>query len=88
MAIERGYEINDRLGETLFLAVCKTMKLEPYRLPRKRALFVSAPDQATHDALWKRFSTLAPTLDQKLMVLTADFIREHCGLDVNIPHVG
>lgn len=86
-AIECGYEVSDRLMQTLFLAVCQTMNLEPYRLPRKRLLFVTAPDQATHDALCQRFTSLATKMDQKLMALTADFIREHCGRDVNIPHV-
>lgn len=61
------------------------MKLKPYRLPRKRSLFVSAPDLATHEELWRRFSPLATTLDQKLMTLTADFVREQCGLDVGVP---
>jgi hypothetical protein len=86
--IECGYEVSDRRMQTLFVAVCQTMKLEPYRLGKKRLLFVTAPDQATHDALCERFDTLAAKMDQKLTALTADFIREHCGRDVKIPHVG
>ena len=48
---------------------------------------MTAPDQATHDALDQRFTTLASKMDHKLMALTAEFIREHCGRDVKIPHV-
>ena len=86
--IECGYEVNDRQMQALLVAVCQTMKLEPYRLPRKREIFVTAPDQATHDALRQRFTSLATEMDQKLIALTTDFIQERCGRDVKIPRVG
>lgn len=82
--VERSYQMNDRLTRTLFVALCKTMNLEP-GLKSKRPLapiYVIAPDTATHDRLLARYDELAASLDDKLIALTTDFIREHLGIEI------
>lgn len=83
--VARGYDIDDRLLRTLFLAVCKSMHLVPMRDDRTPTLVVTAPDVATQDQLEARFLALSAQLDDQLMALTVGFIREHCGLDVPLP---
>ena len=82
--IERGYTMNDRLLRTLFLAICRNMKLEAFTKTRKELapVWVAAPDAATHDELMRRYDALAAILDAKLMGLTSDFVREHCGIEL------
>ena len=82
--VECGYAIDDRLLRTLFVAVCKTMNLEAVRRGKKATLYVTAPDVATQDRLEARFRALSTDLDDKLRAVAADFVREHCGLDVPV----
>lgn len=84
--VERNYEIDDRLLRTLFLAVCRTMNLEAYGDSRhpESVLFVTTTDAATQDQLERRFRALSQELDDALMALTTDFIRERCGIEVPI----
>ena len=86
LQIERRYEVSDRLARALFAALCRSMNLEPYTRGRKTSsvVYVMAPDAATHEQLWTRYKTLVPELDQQLLGVTANFIRQHCGIDVPI----
>jgi hypothetical protein len=85
--LERKYDLGDRLMLTLFLAVCRTMQLKAYRRGKKTStvLYVPAPDEATHERLWARFTALAPALDEKLLEVTANYVREHCGVELQPP---
>ena len=82
--VEHGYDIDDRLVRTLFLAACKAMNLEAVRHGKKATRYVTAPDEATQDRFYARLSALATDLDTRLLDLTADFIREHFGIEVPI----
>lgn len=82
--VERKYPVTDRLARGLFVALCRSMGLEPYVRSKGATapVYVSAPDVATHERLWARYRTLLPELDDKLLTLTSDFIREHCGIEM------
>jgi hypothetical protein len=82
--LERKYDLGDRLMLTLFLAVCRAMGLKAYRRGKKTSTvrYVLAPDGAAHERLWTRFTALAPALDEKLLDVTADYVREHCGVEL------
>jgi len=45
---------------------------------------VTTPNVAMQDLLEQRFRSLSQELDDKLMALAVDFIRERCGIDVPI----
>jgi hypothetical protein len=82
--VERKYPLTDRLARGLFVAICRAEGLEPYVRSKGATapVYVTAPDVATHERLWARYGMLMPKLDDRLLVTTSDFIREHCGLDM------
>ena len=68
----------------MLAAVCRTMGLEPYARSKSPTapIYVQAPDRATHDQLWARFTTLVAQMDDQLLEVTRTFIQEHCGIDL------
>jgi len=84
--VERRYAISDRLARALFVALCRSMKLTAEaNSPKVTApIYVTAPDDATHDRLWERYRALMPDLDDQLLATTAAFIRTHCGVEMPV----
>ncbi len=84
MRIERRYPVRDRLARALFTAICRSMGLEPTANRRSMTapIYVMAPDSATHERLWARYTALVPHLDDQLLAVTRGFILEQCGIDM------
>jgi len=82
LEIERKYPVTDRVARALFAAICRSMNLEPTAASKRPGapIYVRAPDAATHERLWARYRELMPTLDDRVLDVTADFIREHTGI--------
>jgi hypothetical protein len=81
--VERSYDVKDRFARALLAAVCRSMGLEPFARSKSPTapIYVRAPDRATHDRMWERFTGLVPALDDRLLEVTRSFIKEQCGLD-------
>lgn len=80
--IERKYPVTDRVARALFAAICRSMNLEPTAASKRPGapIYVRAPDAATHERLWARYRELMPALDDRVLAVTADFIRENTGI--------
>ena len=79
-AFERQYSITDPYLWTLFAAICQHAGAKVYRRKRQRTstLCVMAP-LPLHDELWDRFQRQASRLEDKLKMLTQEFVnREVC----------
>ena len=81
--VEHSYDVKDRFARALLAAVCRSMGLEPFARSKKPTapIYVRAPDRATLDQMWSRFTSLVPALDDRLLDVTRSFIKEQCGHD-------
>jgi len=81
--VDRSYDVKDRFARALLAAVCRSMGLEPFARSKTPTapIYIRAPDRATHDQMWERFTGLVPALDDRLLDVTRSFIKEQCGLD-------
>ena len=78
--LEQTYRVGDAHGTRLFLALCRSRGLLPYRHRRSHAgtISVRAPI-AEHDALWARYLELDRELQIKLTELTLAFVKSRVG---------
>lgn len=79
-AFERQYSIADPYLWTLFVAICQHAGAKVYRRKRQRSstICVMTP-LALHDAIWEQFQRQASNLEDKLKMLTQEFVnREVC----------
>jgi hypothetical protein len=76
-SFEQSYRIGDAYTTKLFLELCRSRGLLPYRHKRQHAgtLCVRAP-LAEHDALWTSFLELSRQLEAKLYEVTCAFVSE------------
>lgn len=78
--LEQTYRVGDDHGTRLFLALCRSRGLLPYRHRRSRAGTISVrASLAEHDALWARYLELDRDLQVKLTELTLAFIKSRLG---------
>jgi hypothetical protein len=78
--LEQTYRIGDAHGTKLFLALCRSRGLLPYRHRRSHAGTISVRASiAEHDALWARYLELDRELQIKLTELTLAFVKSRVG---------
>jgi hypothetical protein len=78
--LEQTYRVGDDHGTRLFLALCRSRGLLPYRHRRSHAGTISVrASLAEHDALWARYLELDRDLQVKLTELTLAFIKSRVG---------
>ena len=78
--LEQTYRVGDGHGTRLFLAVCRSRGLLPYRHRRSHAGTISVrASLAEHDALWARYLELDRELQIKLTELTLSFVKSRVG---------
>lgn len=74
--LEQTYRVGDDHGTRLFLALCRSRGLLPYRHRRSHAGTISVRASiAEHDALWARYLELDRELQIKLTELTLAFVK-------------
>jgi len=73
---EQTYRVGDVHATKLFLALCRSQELMPYRHRRQHAgticVRATTPE---HQRLWAQFLELSKELDSKLMEVTLAFIK-------------
>jgi hypothetical protein len=75
-SFEETYRVGDAYSTTLFLAVCRSQGLLPYRRARQHEGTVCVrASLREHDAAWSRFLELSRQLEAKLMTYTLSFVR-------------
>jgi len=78
--LEQTYRVVDAHGTGLFLALCRSRGLLPYRHRRNHAGTISVrASLAEHDALWARYLELDRELQIKLTELTLAFVKSKVG---------
>jgi hypothetical protein len=78
--LEQTYRVGDAHGTKLFLALCRSQGLLPYRHRRSHAGTISVcASIAEHDALWARYLELDRELQIKLTELTLAFVKSRVG---------
>jgi hypothetical protein len=78
--LEQTYRVGDDHGTRLFLAVCRSHGLLPYRHRRSHAGTISVrASLAEHDALWARYLELDRELQIRLTELTLAFVKSRVG---------
>jgi hypothetical protein len=78
--LEQTYRIGDTHGTKLFLALCRSRGLLPYRHRRSHAGTISVrASLAEHDALWARYLELDRELQIKLTEVTLAFVHSRIG---------
>ncbi|MEY4577067.1 MAG: hypothetical protein RL701_1770 [Pseudomonadota bacterium] len=78
--LEQTYRIGEEHGTRLFLALCRSRGLLPYRHRRSHAGTISVrASLAEHDALWARYLELDRELQIKLTALTLAFVKSKVG---------
>jgi hypothetical protein len=78
--VESPYEQTYRLGDVhatkLFLALCRSQELMPYRHRRQHTGTICVRATTTeHQRLWAQFLDLCKQLDSKLMEVTLAFVK-------------
>ncbi|MEZ4405262.1 MAG: hypothetical protein R3A52_02045 [Polyangiales bacterium] len=76
------YTIEDRFGQVLLSALCAQMGAELSRAKRRATFSVRAEPQVL-DELSARLQTLMVQLDERLMTVAEDFLREHTGQQIH-----
>lgn len=74
----REYTVDDRFLQVLFLVLGEQMGVAVTKAKR-RATFRAQADAATLDQFTARVQVLSEQLDDRLMGVVQDFIREHTG---------
>lgn len=78
--LEQTYRIGDDHGTRLFVALCRSRGLLPYRHRRSHAGTISVrASPAEHDALWACYLELDRELQIKLVELTLAFVKSRVG---------
>ena len=78
--LEQTYRIGDAHGTKLFVALCRSQGLLPYRRRRSHAGTISVRASiAEHDALWARYLELDRDLQIKLNEFTLAFVKSRVG---------
>jgi hypothetical protein len=78
--LEQTYRVGDDHGTRLFVALCRSRGLLPYRHRRSHAGTISVrASLAEHDALWARYLELDRELQVKLIELTLAFVKGRVG---------
>ncbi|MEY4580546.1 MAG: hypothetical protein RL701_5249 [Pseudomonadota bacterium] len=78
--LEQTYRIGEEHGTRLFLALCRSRGLLPYRHRRSHAGTISVrASLAEHDAPWARYLELDRELQIKLTELTLAFVKSRVG---------
>lgn len=78
--LEQTYRVGDTHGTRLFLALCRSRGLLPYRHRRSHAGTISVRASiAEHDALWARYLELDRELQIKLTEFTLAFVKNRIG---------
>jgi hypothetical protein len=78
--LEQTYRVGDTHGTRLFVALCRSRGLLPYRHRRSHAGTISVrASLAEHDALWARYLELDRELQVKLTELTLAFVKSRVG---------
>jgi hypothetical protein len=78
--LEQTYRIGDAHGTRLFLALCRSRGLLPYRHRRSHAGTISVRASiAEHDAVWARYLELDRELQIKLTEFTLAFVHSRVG---------
>jgi hypothetical protein len=78
--LEQTYRVGDDHGTRLFLALCRSRGLLPYRHRRSHAGTISVRASiAEHDALWARYLELDRELQIRLTELTLVFVKSRVG---------
>jgi hypothetical protein len=78
--LEQTYRIGDDHGTRLFVALCRSRGLLPYRHRRSHAGTISMRASiAEHDALWACYLELDRELQIKLVELTLAFVKNKVG---------
>jgi hypothetical protein len=78
--LEQTYRVGDDHGTRLFLALCRSRGLLPYRHRGNHAGTISVrASLAEHDALWARYLELDRELQIKLTELTLAFVKSRVG---------
>jgi hypothetical protein len=75
-SFEQTYRVGDAYSTTLFLAVCRSQGVLPYRRARQHEGTVCVrASLREHDAVWSRFLELSRQLDAKLTAYTLAFTK-------------
>ncbi len=75
-AFERSYRVGDGHTTKLFLALCRSRELLPYRHRRQHAGTVCVrATLSEHEALWSRFLALSRELEGRLHDVTSAFVK-------------
>ena len=75
-AFEQSYRVGDVHGTKLFLALCRSRELLPYRHRRQHAGTICVRATLTqHNALWESFLELSRELDSQLHEVTSAFVK-------------
>jgi hypothetical protein len=78
--LEQTYRVGDDHGTRLFVALCRSRGLLPYRHRGNHAGTISVRASiAEHDALWARYLELDRELQVKLTELTLAFVKSRVG---------
>lgn len=78
--LEQTYRVGDEHGTRLFVALCRSRGLLPYRHRRNHAGTISVrASMAEHDALWSRYLELDRELQIKLTELSLAFVKSRVG---------
>ena len=78
--LEQTYRVGNDYGTQLFVALCRSRGLLPYRHRRSHAGTISVRASiAEHDALWARYLELDRELQIKLTELTLAFVKSRVG---------
>ena len=75
-SFEQSYRVGDAHGTKLFLALCRSRELLPYRHRRQHAGTICVRATFTeHNALWSRFLELSRELETQLLEVTSAFVK-------------
>ena len=75
-SFEQSYRVGDVHGTKLFMALCRSRELLPYRHRRQHAGTICVRATFTeHNALWSRFLELSRELDTQLLEVTSAFVK-------------
>jgi hypothetical protein len=79
-SLEQTYRVGDDHGTRLFVALCRSRGLLPYRHRGNHAGTISVRASiAEHDALWARYLELDRELQIELTELTLAFVKSRVG---------
>ena len=75
-SFEQSYRVGDTHSTKLFLALCRSRGLLPYRHRRQHAGTICVRATLTdHNALWSHFLELSRELDARLHEVTSAFVK-------------